>query len=76
MAKAQSPFVFSLDFGAVRRAPHEDLRLRAGSYGIRMSVIKLGARHERALKVISKILKSILKQTGSQWREAKIGVMC
>ena len=31
MAKPRPPLVFSLDFGTVRRAPSEDLRLRAGS---------------------------------------------
>ena len=31
MAKAQSPLVFSFDIGKIRRAPPEDLRLRAGS---------------------------------------------
>lgn len=42
------------DFGAARRAPPEDLRLRAGSYGVNNSV-NLGARPRCALKVISKI---------------------
>ena len=36
---ARSPLVFSLNFGTVRRALPEDLRLRAGSQGSKMSAI-------------------------------------
>lgn len=53
MAKARSPIDVSLVFGTNRRAPPEDLRLQAGSYGVSMSAMQFGARLMHALKVIS-----------------------
>ncbi len=58
-----------------QRGFSEDRRRRLGSYGVSIAIMWRGARPIRALKVISRILTSILKQTGSQWREARMGVM-
>uniref|UniRef100_A0A8C7XU96 Uncharacterized protein n=1 Tax=Oryzias sinensis TaxID=183150 RepID=A0A8C7XU96_9TELE len=74
-ANALSPLLFSIDCGIVKRLFAEDLRLRPGTYGMRRSAIYLGASPPTALKAIIKILKSILKRTGSQCKDAKTGVM-
>lgn len=50
--------------------------MRGGEYGDKRSAMYLGQRPLSALKVINKILKSILKRTGSQCKRAKTGVMC
>lgn len=69
------PLDFSFDFRTTRRVPPEELRLRRGLYGVSILIIWVGPRPKQALKVISKILQSILKCTESQWREARMGVM-
>ena len=75
MEKALSPLVMSLDTGRNSSLLPEDLRLRDCTYGTKSCEIYAGAKSCRALKVINKILKSILKQMGSQCRDARTGVI-
>jgi len=67
----QSILSFSLVLGTLRSSWSADLRDRLGVQGCRSSERYDGARPFRDLKV-----KLILKWTGSQWSEAKIGEMC
>ena len=54
----------------------EDLSVLAGVYGGRESVMYAGPWLLSALCINSKTLKSILWETGSQWRVYRTGVMC
>ena len=62
-----------MDSGIVRRPRLAGLRGLFGWYGVRSSVIYSGARSFRALYVIKST--RFLKETGSQYSEAKISVM-
>lgn len=50
--------------------------MHGGEYGDKRSAMYLGQKPLSALKVINKILKSILKLIDSQCKRAKTGVMC
>ena len=76
LAKALSPLVTLLVLGTSSRARLADLNWRAGTCGFSNSFRYPGARPFWALKVKVKILKSILRCTGSQCSEANTGVMC
>lgn len=62
--------------GTVCRLLPEDLRLHLGCYGYSSSNMFSGYRLKRALNVIRKILKSLLKQRGSQCKGVQAGVLC
>lgn len=62
--------------GTVCRLLPEDLRLHLGCYGYSSSNMFSGYRLQRALNVIRKILKSLLKQRGSQCKGIQAGVLC
>ena len=74
-AKALSPFVLSFVLGTLSRSFPEDLRALTFTFGSSSSLMYGGDRPCRALKVINKILKTILESIGSQCKAARTGVM-
>ena len=74
--KERSPLVFNLDLGTSRKKASADLRALVGLCTCIRSVKYAGANPFKILKTNIRILKSIRKRTGSQWREARTGDMC
>ncbi len=74
--KARAPRFLSLDRGTSRIIWLDNLSALAGVCTYKSSNKKGDANPFKTLKTSNKILKTILKQTGSQWREAKTRVMC
>ncbi len=74
-ANALSPFVLCLVLGTASNSLKDDLRHLPVSYSFRSSVKYKGAMPFKALYVNKIILKSILKSTGNQCKEAKTGVI-
>ena len=70
--KARSPKVLVLDLGMSNKIPWEDLSSRPVLRTLTSSDRYRGARPCRHLNVKRRILKSILKETGSQCRDFKI----
>ena len=76
--KARSPLVFNFDGGTASSFWVEDLSTlfpEAGGYPTRSAKYE-GANPLRALKTKSRVLKSILKRTGSQCSLMRAGVIC
>ena len=76
MEKAGSHFVTNCELDLARRALSVGLSGQEGSYQVNKSEMYFRERPFMALKVSSKIVKSMQNLTQSQSREAGKGVMC
>ena len=74
--KALLPYLLRLKFGTVKRPLFVNLKSLLGRYGIKISHRYLGAVPVSALKVSTRIMKSFLSWTGSQWSSFSVGVTC
>lgn len=74
-ANARFPQRLHLDLGTSRHHWPEELKRLSQFYIVKRSVKEVGESPFNVLKTNNKMLKSILKCTGSQGRERRTGVM-
>ena len=74
--KERCPNFLNFIVGVFKSPWDEDRRTLGGMYGVKSSHRYDGAHSLKHLYTMHRILKSILKLTGSQWRSLSTGDMC